>query len=60
MGKRSGKIYPWGLKSLIHLGATKINLYQSDFTIKDEVSENFEVLGMPTPALFPIWLLTFI
>jgi hypothetical protein len=48
-------VYPWDLKTLIHLAAPMMkNLTSEDFDGKVyRASNQIEILGIPTPGLFP-------
>ena len=45
---KTGRIYNSTIKSLIHLGATRVHLVKYDYETVNVV----EVLGLPAPGLF--------
>ena len=48
---KAQKYYKISIKTLIHLGCKNLNLYKEDF-LKEEIIDNFQVLGLPAPAFF--------
>lgn len=55
MDLRTNKVYPACVKTLLHLGAQELSLFESDLRTKtDKFSdERIEILGLPLPVFYP-------
>jgi len=54
LDKKTRKAYPVNTETLIHLGATDVKVFKSDFEDPNFNESQFYVLGLPAPALSPL------
>ena len=54
--RKSSKIYPANIKSILHLGGRGVHLFEEDMESIRRDDNKVEILGLPLPCLLPLTL----